>query len=119
MAELAEAISSELGAADERGKVALWYARGALRLDDAANNPQRCWELWDLLLYAWMTFVVVSGVLASEVALVLVSPSWEHDRFWSWAHHESSELLMPLIGIHLGLHLRWIVNALRGRGGQS
>lgn len=22
-----------------------------LRLEDAANNPQRCWELWDLLLY--------------------------------------------------------------------
>jgi hypothetical protein len=22
-----------------------------LRLDDAANNPQRCWEMWDLLLY--------------------------------------------------------------------
>lgn len=22
-----------------------------LRLDDAAGNPQRCWELWDLLLY--------------------------------------------------------------------
>src|SRR4051794_35567788 len=21
------------------------------RLDDAANNPQRCWELWDLMLY--------------------------------------------------------------------
>lgn len=22
-----------------------------LRLEDAVNNPQRCWELWDLLLY--------------------------------------------------------------------
>ena len=22
-----------------------------IRLDDAANNPQRCWELWDMLLY--------------------------------------------------------------------
>ena len=22
-----------------------------LRLDDAVNNPQRCWELWDLMLY--------------------------------------------------------------------
>jgi len=22
-----------------------------LRLDDAVNNPERCWELWDLLLY--------------------------------------------------------------------
>ncbi|MBI4907514.1 MAG: FAD-dependent oxidoreductase [Acidobacteria bacterium] len=22
-----------------------------LRLDDAVNNPQRCWEMWDILLY--------------------------------------------------------------------
>jgi hypothetical protein len=22
-----------------------------IRLDDAVNNPQRCWELWDILLY--------------------------------------------------------------------
>jgi hypothetical protein len=31
-----------------------WREGGILeeiRLDDAANNPQRCWELWDLLLY--------------------------------------------------------------------
>lgn len=26
-----------------------------LRLDDAANNPQRCWEMWDLLLYDKVT----------------------------------------------------------------
>ncbi len=26
-----------------------------LRLDDAVNNPQRCWELWDLLLYDKVT----------------------------------------------------------------
>jgi hypothetical protein len=31
-----------------------WRESGLLeefRLDDAVNNPQRCWELWDLLLY--------------------------------------------------------------------
>src|SRR5258708_27235725 len=31
-----------------------WREGGLLeeiRLDDAANNPQRSWELWDLLLY--------------------------------------------------------------------
>lgn len=31
-----------------------WREGGLLeeiRLDDAANNPQRCWELWDLQLY--------------------------------------------------------------------
>lgn len=34
MAELAEAISAEVGALDERAKLAQWYARGALRLDE-------------------------------------------------------------------------------------
>src|SRR5437763_7258243 len=31
-----------------------WRESGLLeefRLDDGVNNPQRCWELWDLLLY--------------------------------------------------------------------
>jgi hypothetical protein len=31
-----------------------WREGGLLeefRLDDAVNNPQRCWEMWDLLLY--------------------------------------------------------------------
>lgn len=31
-----------------------WRESGLLeeiRLDDAVNNPQRCWEMWDLLLY--------------------------------------------------------------------
>ena len=31
-----------------------WRESGLLeefRLDDAVNNPQRCWEIWDLLLY--------------------------------------------------------------------
>ncbi len=31
-----------------------WRESGLLeefRLDDAVNNPQRCWELWDILLY--------------------------------------------------------------------
>jgi len=31
-----------------------WRESGLLeeiRLDDATNNPQRCWELWDILLY--------------------------------------------------------------------
>jgi hypothetical protein len=44
-----------------------------LRLDDAANNPQRCWELWDLLLYDKLlsepncTLLLDSVVYAAEV----------------------------------------------------
>lgn len=42
-----------VGANSHKGRPG-WREGGILeeiRLDDAANNPQRCWELWDLLLY--------------------------------------------------------------------
>jgi hypothetical protein len=42
-----------VGANSHRGRPG-WREGGLIeefRLDDAANNPQRCWELWDLLLY--------------------------------------------------------------------
>ncbi len=44
-----------------------------LRLEDAANNPQRCWELWDLLLYDKIisepnaTLLLDTTVYAAEV----------------------------------------------------
>ena len=44
-----------------------------LRLDDAVNNPQRCWELWDLLLYdklmsqPHLTLLLDTTVYAAEV----------------------------------------------------
>jgi hypothetical protein len=42
-----------VGSSSHKGRPG-WRESGLLeefRLDDAANNPQRCWELWDLLLY--------------------------------------------------------------------
>ncbi len=42
-----------VGANSHKGRPG-WREGGLIeefRLDDAANNPQRCWEMWDLLLY--------------------------------------------------------------------
>jgi hypothetical protein len=42
-----------VGANSHKGRPG-WREGGLIeefRLDDAANNPQRCWELWDLMLY--------------------------------------------------------------------
>lgn len=42
-----------VGANTHKGRPG-WREGGLIeefRLDDAVNNPQRCWELWDLLLY--------------------------------------------------------------------
>jgi hypothetical protein len=54
-----------------------WREGGLLeefRLDDAVNNPQRCWELWDLLLYDKVlsepniTLLLDSTLYAADVA---------------------------------------------------
>ena len=42
-----------VGANSHKGRAG-WRESGLLeeiRLEDAVNNPQRCWEMWDLLLY--------------------------------------------------------------------
>ncbi len=64
-----------VGANNHRGRPG-WREGGLieeLRLDDAANNPQRSWELWDLLLYDKVvsepgcTLLLDTAVFAAEV----------------------------------------------------
>src|SRR5262249_5774147 len=64
-----------VGANNHKGRPG-WREGGIieeLRLDDAANNPQRCWELWDLLLYDKLvsepnvTLLLDTVVYAAEV----------------------------------------------------
>ncbi|MDX1947653.1 MAG: FAD-dependent oxidoreductase [Pirellulaceae bacterium] len=52
------------------------------RLDDAANNPQRCWELWDLLLYDKLvsepniTLMLDTAVFAVDVKDGAIQRAW-------------------------------------------
>ncbi len=52
------------------------------RLDDAANNPQRCWELWDLLLYDKLvsepnvTLLLDTVVFAADVRDGAIKRAW-------------------------------------------
>ena len=86
---------------------------GVMRGEDRFNL------IWDALLYMLMLFAIVSGVLASEVALKALGFDHEPDLFWTKSHHQLSNLLFPMVGIHLALHLRWIINVIRGRSETS
>lgn len=65
--------------------------------------------IWDSLLYLMMIFVTFTGILVSEAALPLLGFTIEPDNFWHLMHHNSSNLLFPMLGIHLALHWTWIV----------
>lgn len=63
--------------------------------------------IFDSCIYLLMIFVIGSGFLASEVLLPLFS-DFEAQPFWSEVHHQYSNLLMVAVGIHLGMHWKWI-----------
>lgn len=92
-----------------------WVLRVYRRFLGPLGAATRLNALWDLLLYTVMVFVMISGVLASRAALPAVLTAFVPDAFWNDLHHVTSNLLLPLIGIHLGLHAKWIVRAIRRR----
>lgn len=63
----------------------------------------------DGLLYFTMIFAIVSGILASEVSLRGLGFNFTPDPFWSITHHQLSNLLFPLVGVHLAMHWGWII----------
>lgn len=62
----------------------------------------------DAALYILMCFSIVSGLLASRVSLPALGIPVSEDIFWSATHHQYSNLLFPLVGIHIGLHWPWL-----------
>ncbi len=64
--------------------------------------------VWDLSLYFVMLTVIVSGVLVSQVSLPVLGLTIEASEFWHNTHHNLSNLIMPMLGIHLALHWKFI-----------
>ena len=73
-----------VGANHHKGRPG-WREGGLIeefRLDDAANNPQRCWELWDLLLYDKLvsepnvTLLLDTVVFAADVREGVIQRAW-------------------------------------------
>ena len=64
--------------------------------------------IWDLIFYLAMMVVILSGILISEVVLPLFGLTLPLSPFWFMIHDISSNLLIPMLGIHLALHWDWI-----------
>lgn len=90
-----------------------WITRMPLRLFGVLRGEARFNVVWDFFLYVLMTFAIISGILASEVALPALGFEFHPDPFWARTHHNYSNFLFPLLGVHLATHWRWIVDVTR------
>ncbi|PCI84432.1 MAG: hypothetical protein COB24_14685 [Hyphomicrobiales bacterium] len=96
---LYNSFTAPLGMNYEYTQTAIWKITGW--------NTQKYYR--DSLLYLMMIFVTFTGILVSEAALPLLGFTIESDSFWHIMHHNSINLLFPMLGIHLALHGTWIV----------
>lgn len=85
-----------------------WIRTVPVRFFRGLTLHHRLNVFWDALLYIAMLIVTISGVLISEVALPVFGLALTPDSFWHELHHSSSNLLFPMLGIHLALHWDWI-----------
>ncbi len=92
-----------------------WVIKVSRRFVRRLGTQTRLNAVWDFILYPWMVFVLVSGLAASVSVFPAVLGGWVPDPFWTNLHHQSSNLLIPMIGVHLALHAKWIAAAVRRR----
>ncbi len=69
--------------------------------------------LLNTLLFIAFTVITFTGVMISEVAMPLIGVRFAHDALWRQLHYQASDIAVILIGLHVALHWRWIVNVTR------
>ena len=90
-----------------------WVKQTGSRLFRKTGRTNHGHFALDVLLYSTMTFAFISGFLASEAIFVQLGLDFKPDRFWTVVHHQYSNLLFPLVGIHIAVHWGWVVKNTR------
>jgi hypothetical protein len=90
-----------------------WIAGVTARFFGKVSWKSRLNYLLNALLFVAFTAVTFTGVMVSEVAVPLFGVQIERDGLWMAVHRLASDASVFLIGLHVALHWRWIVNLSR------
>jgi hypothetical protein len=64
----------------------------------------------NLALFIDMTLIMFSGIMISESALPTLGITLPHSFIWRSVHSATTDLFVPILGLHLALHWSWLVN---------
>src|SRR5258706_8327444 len=88
-----------------------WIVSVTRRMFKKMPGETRFNHILDYLLFILMTTVIISGIVISQKALPVFGIPVNNDPFWITVHHVSTALLVVIVGVHLGMHWKWVVNA--------
>ena len=67
----------------------------------------------NILLLIAMTIIIFTGLMISEVALPGLTIQLQPNAAWRFLHSFSADAVLIILGLHVALHWKWIVNAFR------
>lgn len=87
-----------------------WLVGITRRLFGRITGEARMNYILNWLFFVDMTIIMFTGILISEAVLPTLGLSAAHSFAWRSLHDLSANLALPILGLHVALHWRWIVN---------
>ncbi len=90
-----------------------WITNVVRRFFSKLPGQVRINSLLNILLFVDVTLVVFSGLMISKVVLGTFGITGSHDSIWRWLHTFSTDVALFIVGLHVALHWKWVVNTLK------
>jgi len=87
-----------------------WIVGITQRFFGQITNGARLNYLVNLLFFIDMTIIIFTGIMISESALPAMGITVASGFAWRGLHTTAANLALPILGLHVALHWRWIVN---------
>ncbi len=90
-----------------------WIVNVTQRFLKKLPSQVRINSLLNMLLFIDATLLVFTGLMISRVVLAPLGLQPSRDVFWRWLHNFATDAGIVIVGLHLALHWKWIVNAFK------
>ncbi|MCB9420140.1 MAG: DUF4405 domain-containing protein [Ardenticatenaceae bacterium] len=90
-----------------------WLYATAGRFFGKLAQQSRINFILNLALLIDFTLITLSGILISEEVLPFLGLSGSHDMTWKWLHTTFADAAIWIVGLHIALHWKWVLNAAR------
>ena len=90
-----------------------WIVTVAQRFAGNVSRRTRLNTILNAALFITFGLIMISGLLISESATGMLSLSGSRDPFWRMLHVNASNVVLVLVGLHIALHWKWVVNTFK------
>lgn len=87
-----------------------WIVNITRRFFGQVSKSARLNYALNLLFFIDMTIIIFTGIMISESALPTLGITLANGFAWRGIHTTAANLALPILGLHVALHWRWIVN---------